>query len=51
MGWMEAPDTHRADVQLDLPMGPPATGTRAVFKAVSCLWNPFPNRAALSGLS
>jgi hypothetical protein len=43
--------TYVADVQLSLHVCPPTTGVRAVPKAAACLWYPFPNRAALSGLS
>jgi hypothetical protein len=38
-------------MQLNLPIVPLTTGIGDVPKAVPCLWNPFPNRAALSGVS
>lgn len=42
--------SHVADVQLDPHVGSPTTGAGAVPKAIACLWDTFPNQAALSGL-
>jgi hypothetical protein len=47
MDWTEAPVTYIADVQQGLPMGPPATGARAVLKSCFLSMESIPQQGCL----
>jgi hypothetical protein len=42
---------RRSRCAVSLYVDPPTTGAGVVPKTIACLWNMFPNMAALSGLS